>query len=114
MRTYALVSLGACLLIVISETVTARYLGVTAFDPLRVAAGIIMGIGFLAGGLIIFHDSHVTGLTTAAGVWVSTGIGIAVGFRLYALAIFTTLLTLFVFSVLWYVEQGIKRLSNGS
>ena len=103
-RTYALVALGACLFTIISIQVTSGYLGLVSFDPMRVMAGIITGIGFLGAGVIIFKEDALQGLTTAAGLWVSAGIGAAVGFGFYAIAIFTTLLTLFVFTVLWFVE----------
>jgi len=104
-RTYALVALGACLFSIISIQVTSNYLGLVSFDPMRVTAGIITGIGFLGAGIIIFKDSTLQGLTTAAGLWVSAGIGVAVGYSLYTIAIFTTVLTLFVFTVLWFVEN---------
>ncbi len=104
MRTYALVSMGSCLFIIISQTVVPLG-GPLNFDPMRMAAGIVMGIGFLCGGVIIFQDSHITGLTTAAGLWVSAGIGMAVGFGLITLAIFATIATLFVFSILIFVEK---------
>lgn len=112
MRTYALVALAACLFIIISNTVTVGYINFTDFDPMRVAAGIITGIGFLGAGLIIFRESKLQGLTTAASLWVAAGIGMAVGYGLYALAVFTTLLTLFVFTMLWYIEKKIKSFSS--
>ena len=108
MRTYALVSLGSALFIITSTIATGVYLPLLNFDPLRVAGGIVTGVGFLGAGMIIFRGSKVSGLTTAASLWVSAGIGMAVGFRLYAVAIFTTLLTLVVFTILWAVEQKIK------
>ena len=108
MRTFALVSVGSCLFIVISETVVGRYISLVDFDPLRVAAGIIAGIGFLGAGTIIF-DHELKGLTTAASLWATAGIGTAVGFGLYGIAIFTTIITLFVFEVLWHVEQFAAR-----
>ncbi|MEX0652306.1 MAG: MgtC/SapB family protein [Candidatus Paceibacterota bacterium] len=108
-RTYALVALGSCLFSVISIQVTSQYLGLVNFDPMRVTAGIITGIGFLGAGIIIFKDSTLQGLTTAAGLWVSAGIGVAVAFGLYAIAIFTTILTLLVFTVLWFVEHKLDK-----
>jgi putative Mg2+ transporter-C (MgtC) family protein len=104
-RTYALVALGACLFSIISIQVTSGYLGLVSFDPMRVVAGIITGIGFLGAGIIIFKDSTLQGLTTAAGLWVAAGIGVAVGYSLYAIAIFTTILTLFIFTILLYMES---------
>ncbi|MBI2618428.1 MgtC/SapB family protein [Candidatus Kaiserbacteria bacterium] len=111
-RTYALVSLGACLFSIVSIKVTSDYLGLINFDPMRVAAGIITGIGFLGAGLIIFKDNTLQGLTTAAGLWVSAGVGIAVAYGLFAIAIFTTLLTLVIFTVLWSVENKLQFLSD--
>ena len=60
LRTYAFVSLGSCLLIIISTLVTNDFIGVTTFDPLRVAAAIIMGVGFLCGGIIVYHENKLT------------------------------------------------------
>lgn len=106
-RTYALVALGACLFSIISIQVNSNYLGLVNFDPMRVAAGIITGIGFLGAGVIIFKENTLQGLTTAAGLWVSAGIGVAVAYELYAISIFTTLLTLTVFTALWYAETNL-------
>src|SRR5688572_12351521 len=76
-RTYGLVSMGSCLFILI-----ARYVVPTVnnfdYDPLRMAAGIVMGVGFLCGGVIVFKDSTLVGLTTAAGLWVAAGLGMVV------------------------------------
>lgn len=108
-RTFGLVSLGACLFIVTSNYVDAAYIGLLNFDPLRVAAAVIMGVGFLAGGLIIFKGDAVHGTTTAAGLWIVTGIGMAVGFGMYAVAIFTAILTLGMFTGMWYVENRFKH-----
>lgn len=105
MRTYALVCMGAALFTAVSGIVTKQYIGLTMFDPLRVASQVIVGIGFIGAGLIIFHESRLTGLTTAAGLWVAAGIGITAGFGLYDVAVFATLLTLFIFIVLWHVER---------
>lgn len=111
-RTYALVSMGSALFIVVSSVVTATYLGATPFDPLRIAAGIVTGIGFLGAGTIIFKNSHLEGLTTAAGLWVAAGVGIASGFGLYAIAIFATVVTLFVFTAMWFLEARVRKISD--
>ena len=112
MRTYGLVSLGSALFIVISTTITALYVTTTPFDPLRVAASVVTGIGFISAGVIIFRNSHVEGLTTAAGLWVAAGIGIASGFGLYHIAIFATFITLFIFTVVWAFENKIRKITN--
>ena len=104
MRTFALVSLSSCMFIVLSELVVERYASVTQADALRVLAAIISGIGFLGTGIIIFNKELI-GLTTAASLWVTAGIGCAVGFGFYGIAAFAALITLFVFEVLWHVEQ---------
>ena len=72
----------------------------------------IVRIGFIGGGLIIFHGEKVRGLTTAAGLWVAAGIGIAVGYGLFTIAITATILTLFVFSSIWFVEVWVKKVST--
>ena len=103
-RTFGLVSMGSSLFVIIARFVIPT---VDAFnyDPLRIAAGVVMGIGFLCGGVIIFKDSTLTGLTTAAGLWVAAGIGMAVGYGFLALALFATVATLLVFTLFWFVEH---------
>ncbi len=108
MRTYGLISMGSCLFVVISHAVSSQYIGLTTFDPLRVASQIIVGIGFVGGGIIMTQEHKIIGITTAAGLWVSAGIGMAVGFHLYGIALFVTLMTLFIFTVLWHIESRIK------
>lgn len=112
MRTYALVSMGAALFITVGDLVIGRYTAGAGFDPVHIIAAIISGIGFMGAGMIIFKDEKVNGLTTASGIWVAAGIGIACGFYLFKLAIIATLLSLFIFVVLWRLEQGIKYLAH--
>ncbi len=100
LRTHAVVALGSALFTIVSQTLSGPYI-----DPTRIAAQIVTGIGFLCAGLIVFDKSKVTGLTTAAGVWTASAIGMAVGFHLYAIAIFATALTVFVFVILWPIEN---------
>lgn len=111
-RTFGLVALGSCLFIVTANYVSLAFIGVVGFDPMRTAAGIITGIGFLGAGLIIYKGDTVHGITTAAGLWIVAGIGIAVGFGMYATAIFTTVLTLIVFTVMWWIEYRFKHWFN--
>lgn len=112
MRTYALMSMGSCLLIIVSQYVSQQYIGLTNFDPIHLAAAIVTGIGFICGGLIIFTDEKIIGLTTAAGMWVAVAIGIAVGFDLYNIAIFATILTLITFTFFFKIELEIRKLSG--
>lgn len=109
MRTYGLVALGSCLFIIVSEVVTTSYIGIASDGPLRVAAAIVTGIGFLGAGVILFRKDHLTGLTSAAGLWVAAGIGIAVGYQLFLVAVTATILTLITFSILWRFEQKLQR-----
>lgn len=108
-RTFALVSLGACLFILMSNYVDSAYLGVVNFQPLQLAAGVATGIGFIGAGLIIVRGDTVHGITTASGLWIVTALGMAVGFGLYAVAIFTTILALIVLTGMWYVENRFKH-----
>jgi len=109
-RTFALVALGACLFTVISTNVTSQYIGITDFDPMRVIAGIITGVGFIGAGMIVFREQLLRGLTTAAGLWVAAAVGIAVGFGMYAVAVFTAVLTLLIFTLMWFFEFKMKQL----
>ena len=111
MRTYALVAMGSCLFVLISVFVSSNNFNNFNFDPLRVAAGIVTGVGFLGAGLIVLQKSHLHGLTTAAGLWVASAVGVAVGFGLHIIAIFTTFLTLVVFTIMWFVEVKVKTFS---
>lgn len=108
-RTFGLVSLGACLFVVVGNYVDTNYIGVVNLDPMHIAAAIVTGIGFLGGGLIIFHRDSLHGVTTAAGLWITAALGLAVGFGLYSVAIFTTVLTLIMFTGMWYVERRFKE-----
>ncbi len=112
MRTFSLVAMGSCLFVIISELIRTRSLGFSDIIPTQIPGAIITGIGFLGAGLIVFKDEKLNGLTTAAGLWVACGIGIAIGFRFYLLSIFATILTLIVFTALWKVELAIKETSE--
>ncbi len=108
-RTFGLVSLGACLFIIVNNYVNSAYLGIVDFQPTYVAAAIVTGIGFIGGGLIIFRRDSLHGVTTAAGLWIAAALGIAVGYGLYAVAVYTTILVLIMFVGMWYVEDNFKQ-----
>ena len=105
MRTFAMVSLGSCLFSIISQ-------GIMGADPARIAAQIVVGIGFLGAGSIIFRERHVQGLTTAAGLWAVAAIGMAVGFKLYLISIFAAALILLILTIFWGFEQRIVSKIN--
>lgn len=95
-RTHILVSIGSALIMIISQYGFEDLVGVdtTRYDPARIAAQVVSGIGFIGAGTIILQKHIVRGLTTAAGLWATAGIGLAVGSGMYAIAIVTTILTL--------------------
>ncbi len=110
MRTYTLVSMGSALFVIISQLVASQFDAQT-FDPLRIAAQIVAAAGFLGVGAIVHGaGNQVSGITTASGLWVAAGIGMACGFGLYSLAVIVTILALFTFIVLWFIEKQILRL----
>jgi len=113
-RTYTLVSLGAALFTIISVESFIPYLGVAGIDidPSRIVGQIVLGIGFLGAGLIIFRQSHIEGLTTAAGLWVTAGIGTAIGFHLYFPAIFVSFFTILILAGLGIIEEKLFRKKN--
>ena len=95
-RTFALISMGACLSMLLSIYVPQEYLGLKNGDPGRIAAQVITGIGFLGGGAMIQQRGVVRGLTTAAGIWITAIIGMAVGVGMYMASIVCTLLIFMV------------------
>jgi putative Mg2+ transporter-C (MgtC) family protein len=111
MRTYAMVSLGSSIFIIISETVLSQFPDQALANPMLVASAIITGVGFIGAGLTIFKDHGVIGLTTAAGLWVAAGIGIASGFGLFNIAIAAAVGGLVVFTILWFIEKTLKKFS---
>ena len=100
-RTHLLVAIGAALMMIVS-----RYGFDGQGDPARVAAQIVSGIGFIGAGAIMVDRHSVHGLTTAAGVWVSAGIGMAVASGLYEVAVATTVLSLICLELFgWFIRD---------
>lgn len=109
MRTYALVATGSALFVVISNEMIKMYSAFDGMNPLMIVSQIVVGVGFIGAGLIFTKDSKLTGLTTATGLWVAAGIGMASGLGLFKIAVIATVLTLFIFIILWFVEKSIKK-----
>jgi putative Mg2+ transporter-C (MgtC) family protein len=110
LRTHMLIAVGAALLTHVSTTFGAHYHGGSnAWDPSRLAAEVVSGIGFLGAGTIIQARGRVQGLTTAAGLWVAAAIGIAVGARYYMEAILTSVALLVILVGLRPVERVLLR-----
>jgi putative Mg2+ transporter-C (MgtC) family protein len=112
-RTHILVCLGACLFTMLSLFFCYSS-GMARTDPARIAAGIVMGVGFLGAGAILHKEGDVKGLTTAASIWVVAAIGMAVGCGFYKGGLFTTALAvivLFVFNKVekFYIDKARKQ-----
>jgi len=108
-RTHILVCVGSCMTALIGLFVWNQVGAVT--DPLRVSAQVISGIGFLGVGTILVkeHD-HITGLTTAAGLWTTAAIGIACGYGFYIGALLATLVVAVTAAILFKFEaRGRKK-----
>lgn len=108
LRTNILVCLGSCLVMMIS----VGFQEWTNADAARIAAQVVSGIGFLGAGAIMKEGLSVTGLTTAACLWVVAGVGLAVGFGFYTGAIMTTALVFLVLRVFGSYDSWMVREDN--
>ena len=119
LRTFSLISLGAALFVIISRSSFNQYLGISSLDPSRTLGQIIVGIGFLGAGIIIFRqkEGRVEGLTTAAMIWATAAVGAAVGLGLYEIAISSTILIVLInFAVLPLekrLQKKIQKIKDG-
>ncbi|MDP3730995.1 MAG: MgtC/SapB family protein [bacterium] len=104
LRTNALVAMGAALLTVISLS-----FGGPGADPSRIISNIIVGIGFIGGGAILREGGRVTGITTAATLWVVAAIGITVGMGFYREALFSVGVVYFILTILWLIEKKVGK-----
>lgn len=95
-RTHTIVCFGSCLLMIISKYGFSELQS----DASRIAAQIVSGIGFIGAGMIVYRKNVVHGLTTAAGVWATAGIGMACGAKLYFVALGGTVMMICVQCVL--------------
>lgn len=110
LRTHMLIAVGSALLTHVSIYVGLRFAaGSNAWDPGRIAAQIVSGIGFIGAGTIIQSRGAVHGLTTAAGLWVASAIGLAVGAEFYVEAAATAVTLLVILIALVPVEQRLLR-----
>lgn len=102
LKTHFLVGIGSALIMIVSKYGFYDIISLKgiALDPSRIAAQVVSGISFLGAGTIIVEKHFVRGLTTAAGIWTTAGIGIALGSGLYAIGIFSTILVLIGLEIL--------------
>ena len=112
MKTHALVAMGSAVFVLVSEAVVQKYISLPGLNPTMIPAQILVGIGFLGAGSIILQGSRLLGLTTAGGLWVTAGIGMAAGFGLHGLAVVATVLVLLVLIVVNILEKPIRRISD--
>jgi putative Mg2+ transporter-C (MgtC) family protein len=108
-RTHILLCVGSTLIMITSVHIFDVYSGRTPIDPARLAAGVVTGIGFLGAGTIMQYKASVRGLTTAASLWVVTGIGLAVGSGLYFGSIATTVITVVTLMLFGRLEHAMIR-----
>lgn len=106
LRTNILICVGSCLFAILSRLL-ADSIGT---DVTRIAAQIVSGIGFLGAGAIMREGEHVTGLTTAATIWVVAAIGVTTGFGYYSLAAAAAVMTLVVQGVFPHLDTMIDEL----
>ena len=109
-RTFALIAMGATLAMLVSIYIPQEYMGLKNGDPGRIAAQVVSGIGFLGAGAIIQSKGAVRGLTTAAGIWMTAMIGLAVGAGMYAVSIVAAVLIVFV---LFFIENYEHKVNFG-
>lgn len=110
LRTYMLVCIGACLIMLTNQFIFQEY---GTGDPVRMGAQVISGIGFLgAGTIIVTRRSQVKGLTTAAGLWTSAGVGLALGIGFYEGAIAGTLAVVLAMTALQKMDNRMHSRSK--
>lgn len=97
-RTHLLVGMGAALFMIISQY---GFSGADKFDAARIAAGVVGGLGFMGSG-IIMKNKHVSGLTTAAGLWVTGAMGLSIGCGLYEMGVLCTVMILVCMELLHF------------
>ena len=107
LRTHILVCLGSAMAAMVG-IYTVSVLGLSG-DPMRVGAQVVSGIGFLGVGTIIIRNrSHVTGLTTAAGLWATASVGLAIGIGYYVAALVAFLAVMTTMAIFVYLEKSVK------
>lgn len=107
LRTYMLVCLGACIVMLTNQYVYEAF-GVG--DPVRMGAQVVSGIGFLgAGTIIVTARNQIKGLTTAAGLWASACVGLALGIGLYAVSIMGSVAIFVIFTLLHELDFRMRR-----
>ena len=103
LRTYMLVCVGSCLIMLTNQFIFQTY---GSGDPVRMGAQVISGIGFLgAGTIIVTRRNRIKGLTTAAGLWVSAAVGLALGIGFYEAAVLGAAAVLIIMTIMQYMDN---------
>ncbi len=108
MRTYALVSMGSALFVMISVLASYQLSAFAGINPLQIASNVVLGVGFLGTGLAVFRGAHPAELTTAAGLWVAAGLGMAAGFGFGVLALAGAVLAVVVLKLFLKIENRVR------
>ncbi len=108
MRTYALVALGSSMFVVIGTLASYMFVSFPGINPLQIAGSIVLGVGFIGSGLVVLRGDHPVELTTASGIWVVAGVGMACGFGFYVIAVTGTIVSLLVFTFLSRLENNMR------
>ncbi len=107
MRTYMLVCVGACLIMMTDQYI---YTSLGSGDPTRMGAQVVSGIGFLgAGTIMVTRHNQIRGLTTAAGLWAAAGIGLALGVGFYEAAVLGTLAIFVILTLLHRWDESMLK-----
>lgn len=107
MRTYMLVCVGSCMIMLTNQYI---YQILQVGDPTRMSAQIVSGIGFLgAGTIIVTKRNQIKGLTTAAGLWTTAAVGLAVGIGFYEVAVFGGIVIFIILTLLQYIDASMHR-----
>lgn len=111
LQTYSLVALGTCLFTLLAFEFFNNFsikAGIS-FDPSRIIQAIAVGVGFIGAGIIFQREDRVEGLTTAAGLWATAAIAIAVGAKFYFQALFATFLVLLILVGFGELEKKVLK-----
>ena len=110
LRTYMLVCVGSCLIMLTNQYIYQMY---NVGDPVRMGAQVVSGIGFLgAGTIVVTRRNQIKGLTTAAGLWASAAVGLAVGIGLYEAAILGGAAIFLVLSIIHRWDNNMRMHSK--
>ena len=112
MKTHALVSMGAAVFVLVSEALVQKYINLPGLNPVMIPAQIVLGIGFLGAGSIMLQGARLRGLTTAGGLCVTAGIGMATGAGLFGLAVVSTVLVIIILTLVNILEKPIRKISG--